>query len=596
MEFNRRKGISAVAAIMIMVLFSVAVFLAPITRGVTFWLGYSFAILAAILTACTFMFVSDAQNRSKTFLRLSIGAVAWIYLVVQMVVSIEQIGNFFIPYLTALVTDCAITFVFVILLLSTRISAEEIERQDAETAKKVNYINELCLTLSTLKTDDPELKKKIDNLAEDVKFSDPMSHSDLAETEAEIAYKTNELKSSISDSEKSLVIVEEIGEMLRVRNERCKMLKNKPEPKPQKDNRGVKYVGVALGIVALLGAVALAVVFYIIPQSKYDEASKLYNDGQYEQSVIAFEELKGYKDSDQMVEKAQIAIKDAAYDKAMKLYLDGNYADAIAAFGEMEDYRDSKSMIVNAREALYDEEYVKAKGLLDSGDYLGAIAVFEELDNYRDSKEKIEEVKEKMRADLYDAAVTYFENQNYVEALNLFTELKDYKDSAQKTEDIKNKLERNDGVFYFGTFRGEPIAWQIVDVTDSLYTLTTADILVDMAYNDELSNVDWNESTLREWLNGEFLDSFTDSQKESILTVKIDESDASAYLMSKEDIIRLKGNDYLSVDRAWWIRTKDDTMALYVDKDGNLVEQGDIVVRALGVRPCIQIDMRQSEG
>ena len=552
MGFNRRKGISAVAAIMVLVLLTVVVFLAPIYRGVTFWLGYSFAVLATILTACTFIFVSDAENRSKTFLRLSIGTVAWIYFVIQMIVSIEQIGDYFIPYLTALITDCVITFAFIILLLSTRIATEEIDRQEAEVAKKVDYINELYSSLTFIKTDDADLKQKIARLAEDVKFSDPMSHSDLSETEAEMLAKTNELKASISDHEKSIKIVEDIKDMLQIRNERCITLKNKPEPKPKKDNRGVKYVGVALGIFALLGAIALTTVFYIIPQTKYNEATKLYNEGKYAQAIIAFEEIESYKDSKSMIEKSQTALKD--------------------------------------------EVYEAAKQFLDSGDYLGAIAVFEELEGYRDSKERIEKIKELIRSDLYDAATEYYNTQNYVEALKLYTELKDYKDSIQKVEDIKSKLEEKDKVFYFGTFRGNPIAWQIVDVTDTFYTLTTTDIIVEMAYNDELSNVDWNDSTLREWLNGEFLDSFTDAQKESMRTVDIDGSDAMVYLMNENDIYRLNGKDYLSIGNDWWLRTKNNTMAMYVDKDGNLVNQGEVVVRALGVRPCIQIDMKQSEG
>lgn len=549
MGFNRRKGISAVAAIMILVVLSVVVFLAPIYRGVTFWLGYSFAILATLLTACTFMFVSDAENRSQTFLRTSVGAAAWIYFVIQMAVSIAQIVSFFTPYIIALIVNSVITIIFVIILLSTKLAAEEIERQDIETAKKVEYIKELQLVLSTVKSDDSELARKIERLREDVKFSDPMSHSELAEAEGEILAKVNELKLIVSDPAEGTKAIEEIGDMLKMRNERCKMLKNKSEPKPEKkDNRGVKYVGVALGVVALLAGIALTTVFFILPNVKYNEAKDLFNEKKYVESIVAFERVSGFRDSDEMIEKAKTALKDEVYDHA--------------------------------------------KELLDAGEYASAIEVFEELDGYRDSGKKIEEIKETVRNDIYNAAEKYFNEQNYVEALKLYTELGDYNDSVQKIEEINNKLSDDKNVFYFGSFRGEPIAWRIVDVDDELYTFITVDSLVELAYNDSLANVEWKDATLNKWLNGEFLDSFTDAQKEEIRTVDIDGSDAKVYLMNQNDVERIDNAQILANGGDWWLRTKNGTKAMYVDGNGKLVEDGDEVVRAIGVRPCIQIKMK----
>ena len=70
MKFNRKKGISAAAALILLALFNLLVILLPMVRGITFWLGYSFVTLAVVLFAAVIVFMFGTENKKKTFLRL----------------------------------------------------------------------------------------------------------------------------------------------------------------------------------------------------------------------------------------------------------------------------------------------------------------------------------------------------------------------------------------------------------------------------------------------------------------------------------------------------------------------------------------------
>lgn len=68
----------------------------------------------------------------------------------------------------------------------------------------------------------------------------------------------------------------------------------------------------------------------------------------------------------------------------------------------------------------------------------------------------------------------------------------------------------------FGTYRGEPIVWEVYEVlNDGTQILITKDNIVEMPFSDKVNL--WEYSKVREWLNGEFLDEFTDEEKASIV-------------------------------------------------------------------------------
>ena len=147
MKLNRKKGISAAAALILLALFNVLVFLLPTVRGITFWLGYSFVTLAVILFAAVMLFLFDAEDKKRTFLRLSLVSIAWIYLILQTIVGLWQIFNPVFPYVSALIINGCLSGFFIIILLASKVAGESIEKQEAYMAEKVYFINNMQLLL-----------------------------------------------------------------------------------------------------------------------------------------------------------------------------------------------------------------------------------------------------------------------------------------------------------------------------------------------------------------------------------------------------------------------------------------------------------------
>lgn len=80
----------------------------------------------------------------------------------------------------------------------------------------------------------------------------------------------------------------------------------------------------------------------IIPNNQYESAIELYNNGNYEEAVTAFQSLNGYKDSAKQIEKCNNAIKEDAYKNALLLYENGNIFEAYKSMLGLGEYKDCK--------------------------------------------------------------------------------------------------------------------------------------------------------------------------------------------------------------------------------------------------------------
>jgi hypothetical protein len=77
----------------------------------------------------------------------------------------------------------------------------------------------------------------------------------------------------------------------------------------------------------------------------------------------------------------------------------------------------------------------------------------------------------------------------------------------------------------FGTFYGKQIEWQVlaVDANAGKALLIPTELIGFWNYNAKYEEVIWENSTIRKWLNGDFLNSvFTDAQRAAILETEIE--------------------------------------------------------------------------
>ena len=166
----------------------------------------------------------------------------------------------------------------------------------------------------------------------------------------------------------------------------------------------------------------------------------------------------------------------------------------------------------------------------------------------------------------------------------------DYKDSKDRIEQIHNKF-ANGGEIYFGTYKGNTVLWTILKTEQDRMLLITKDSVENIAFNDEVKNITYENSTIRDWLNSGFVKEFSEGQKERILK-QTENSDDEIFILNKEEYEEYSKNLSLNTDSDWWLRTKTPAGMMFVNEAGEVNKNGESVVRAIGVRPCVWISLK----
>lgn len=206
------------------VIFNVIVFAIPTAKTVTFWVAYIFTLIAFAMQPLIWKFAfKDTDTLKSKFLGIPLISVGIIYLLVQIVAVAVFIALSFVPSWIAIVVCILILGISAICLIGTETGREEINRIEHKVSKKVFYIKSLQIDIEMLaKAEaDADTKTALTNLAEKIRFSDPMSDELLAELETKISNKFEEL---ISAEQKS-TIINELTLLIEERNKKCKLLK-----------------------------------------------------------------------------------------------------------------------------------------------------------------------------------------------------------------------------------------------------------------------------------------------------------------------------------------------------------------------------------
>ena len=152
------------------------------------------------------------------------------------------------------------------------------------------------------------------------------------------------------------------------------------EAKMQSRGRILQRVLLVLVPILLIAGITLGV--YKLAQRRtaiYDEAYRLYREGEYAEAALLFGKTHHYRDSDAMEIKAKKADAEiASYNRAGKLFENERWDDAYEAYAELGDFQDSAEF---AQEALYR----KGLALMENTEYAEARAVFRKLGDYKDA-------------------------------------------------------------------------------------------------------------------------------------------------------------------------------------------------------------------
>ena len=231
MKNNMTKIRGFLILILVTIVFSVIAFAIPFARNGVFWSSYIFTMVAILLQAYVFhvAFNKGEPVKSKLY-GFPIARIGVIYLIVQLIT-----GILFMAFATVAPPWLAI-LVFVVILCLAAIGfiaadmvRDEVERQDVALVKNVSAMRNMQATTAMLANQctNEDMKKELEKLAEEFRFSDPVSNDQTAEIETQIAKMLTDLKAMLNDGQIEAVITlaVSISNTLKERNFLCKTTK-----------------------------------------------------------------------------------------------------------------------------------------------------------------------------------------------------------------------------------------------------------------------------------------------------------------------------------------------------------------------------------
>ena len=229
MSKNKVRGIIILGVVLVAYL--VLALAIPFKHTGTYWIGFVFGIVGIIVSAIGVIiaFKNATSTRSK-FYGFPIARLVVIYAVVQIIVSFLLMGLGFVCPSWLGIIVCVLLLVFAVIgLVATDTVRDEIERQDVQIKTDVKTMRSLQSKVNMLvnSCEDEEVKTAVKELAEEFRFSDPVSNEAIAEIESQMVDLMNEAEKAVIDGDKegALELIKKLSGVLKERNRLCKLNK-----------------------------------------------------------------------------------------------------------------------------------------------------------------------------------------------------------------------------------------------------------------------------------------------------------------------------------------------------------------------------------
>ena len=237
----------------------------------------------------------------------------------------------------------------------------------------------------------------------------------------------------------------------------------------------------------------------------------------------------------------------------------------------------------------------------------------------------------------YNNAMNFMDQGKYEDAYKILQELGDYKDSADKIKEIESispsipfKLCQVGDIITFGQYEQdvntsngkEDIKWRVLKVENNRVLIISEVCLESKNIHPSDVNVTWETSSIRQWLNNEFFNTFTTTERSIIKKSHIindtyilnsdsgNDTDDYIFLLSVDEAQTYFESDearyasfskHASVnkdDSYWWLRTKGEgyLSATFVMMSGKISTHGvNYWGHEYGIRPAMWIDISNIE-
>ena len=231
MKLNEKEKKGVLVLVLLFVVYTLIVLAVPFAKGGMFWLTYLFTAAAFGVHAYVFKlsFEKEAGAKSK-FYGFPIAGVGVLYLAVQLVLGLVFMALAAVaPVWLALVLYLALLAAAAVGMIATDSIRDEVERQDTQLKKDVATMRALQSKAAALpaRCEDAEAKSALEKLAEEFRYSDPVSAPALTDLETDMAATMEELSAAVTDGDNAAVLAlcKKISATLAERNRLCKLNK-----------------------------------------------------------------------------------------------------------------------------------------------------------------------------------------------------------------------------------------------------------------------------------------------------------------------------------------------------------------------------------
>lgn len=213
----------------LLIVFSVIAFAAPFAKTGIFWMAYLFGVIAIAYQIYVFQISFNQGDDVKSkFYGFPIARVGVIYLTVQLVLSlIEMCLAAIVPVWVAVIVNILPIAFALIGCIAAEVMRDEIVHQDIKIKTDVGNMRALQSQTASFvgMSQDAVVKKQLQDLADDFKYSDPVSSEATQEMEMELKFLVNEIQRALVDGDMKSVegFLVRVKASLAERNRVCKL-------------------------------------------------------------------------------------------------------------------------------------------------------------------------------------------------------------------------------------------------------------------------------------------------------------------------------------------------------------------------------------
>lgn len=174
-----------------------------------FWFSYGFVMLAFTLQIVSIITGRFESGVESVFFGIPLVSVSLFYFIITTVLSLAfmilvSLGVA-VPFMLMLVLECVVLGLYAIAFIISLSHKDVVVEIDKNIKKNVFAIRTLVTDVETLAeaVEDSQLKAKLNRLAEDIRYSDPMTNDVVAELDLQMKDAIAELEVFVSEQDYS---------------------------------------------------------------------------------------------------------------------------------------------------------------------------------------------------------------------------------------------------------------------------------------------------------------------------------------------------------------------------------------------------------